>query len=149
MYKSNIARLLSLLLMLMLLVGCSSNQAVYEDEPISSETSSVAVRYPKPTIHLGQGRYSFNLIINHLDGLMQTYVIKTDKKIVGEALVELGLIKMGNDDYGLHISAVDGVTLDAAKDGKSWFFVIDYNVLGAVMQTEVTAAKECFMLEPR
>jgi len=149
MQKTVIIKLLSLLFALVLFVGCSSNQLYADEPPVSSANSSTATKYPKPIIKLGQGRHSFNLIITHLDGAMQLYTIRTDKKIVGEALVDLGLITMGNDDYGLHIKSVDGVTLDAEKDGKCWFFIIDANQAASVMQTEVSAAEEYFMLQPK
>ena len=148
MQKTVILRLLSLLFVLVMFVGCSNNQQ-YADESVSSAISSTATEYPKQNVKLGQGKYTFNLIINHPERMMKTYIIKTDKKIVGEALVDLGLITMGNDDYGLHIKTVDGITLDAEKDGKVWFLFIDANQAAAAMQTEVSAAEQYFLLQPQ
>ena len=148
MQKTVITRLLSSLLTLMLFVGCSSNQH-YADEPTSSAISSTETKYLNSIINLGQGKNSFFLLIEHPDGTMKQYKIKTDKQIVGEALVDLGLITMGNDDYGMHIKSVDGVTLDAEKDGKVWFLFIDANQVAAIMQTEVSAAEQYFLLQPQ
>ena len=54
-----------------------------------------------------------------------TFTIKTDKKTVGEALMELGLLEGDEGDYGLYVKKVNGITADYDKDQTYWALYID------------------------
>ena len=58
-------------------------------------------------------------------GKETAYQISTDKKTVGEALVELNLIAGEDSQYGLNVKTVNGVTVDYDKDGKYWAFYVN------------------------
>ena len=82
---------------------------------------------------------SFTVIVADLEGKETTFEYTSDKATVGEALVEEGLIKGHDTEYGLYVDSVNGVALDWDKDGKYWAFYIDgeYAMTG-VDATEIT-----------
>ena len=49
-----------------------------------------------------------------------TFTIKTDKKILGDALVEHGLIEGEEGPYGLYVKKVNGITADYDVDQSYW-----------------------------
>ncbi len=54
-----------------------------------------------------------------------TFTIKTDKKTVGEALVENDLIAGDEGAYGLYVKKVNGITADYDIDQSYWAFYIN------------------------
>lgn len=83
----------------------------------------------KPTVFkdgdsLGKGATQFTLEVVDLDGSTATATVNTDKKTVGEALQELGVLEGEQDIYGLYIKAVNGIPYDYEKDGVYWAFYI-------------------------
>ena len=54
-----------------------------------------------------------------------TFTIKTDKKTLGEALMEHGLIDGEEGMYGLYVKKVNGMRADYDKDKRYWAFYID------------------------
>ena len=58
--------------------------------------------------------------------------MSTDKKTVGEALLDANLISGENGAYGLYVKTVSGITYDYEKDGKYWAFYIngEYGMTG-------------------
>ena len=67
----------------------------------------------------------FTVVTTDLDGKETTHKIKTDAATVGEALIEEGLIKGHDTEYGLYVDEVNGIALDWDKDGKYWAFYIN------------------------
>ena len=61
-----------------------------------------------------------------------TFKIKTDKEMVGDALLENELIAGDDSEYGLYIKKVNGITADYDKDKAYWAFYVDgeYAVAG-------------------
>lgn len=51
-----------------------------------------------------------------------TFTIKTDKTILGDVLLEHGLIAGDMGDYGLYIKVVNGITADYDVDQSYWGF---------------------------
>ena len=101
-------------------------------------------RQTEPTVFtdgqsLGQGANKFTVTVVDLDGSTATAQVSTDQKTVGEALLELGLIKGEKGAYGLYIKAVNGIPYDYAADGAYWSFYIDgeYAMTG-VDKTDIT-----------
>ena len=68
---------------------------------------------------------SFTVVTTDLNRKETTHKIKTDAATVGEALVEEGLIKGHDTEYGLYVDEVNGIALDWDKDGKYWAFYIN------------------------
>ena len=54
-----------------------------------------------------------------------TFTINTDKKTVGEALVENKLIEGDQGAYGIYIKKVNGITADYDIDKSYWAFYIN------------------------
>lgn len=83
--------------------------------------------------------HTFTLEVTDLDGKVTKHEISTDKKTVGEALLEQGLISGDEGDYGLYVKTVDGLTLDYETDGKYWAFYVDGEyAMAGVDSTDIT-----------
>ncbi len=54
-----------------------------------------------------------------------TFTVKTDKKTVGEALFEHGLIEGDGGPYGLYIKKVNGILADYDANQRYWAFYVD------------------------
>lgn len=103
-----------------------------EDANVSSAPTATEVQVKE----LGEGATQFTFIVNN--GKEETeFLINTDKKTVGEALLELELIAGDQSEYGLYVKSVNGVTADYDKDGTYWAFYID----GEYAQTGVDATE--------
>lgn len=83
----------------------------------SPDTSS-AVQEGKVT-ELGQGSKQFYLVVTDKDNNQTGYSIKTDKKTVGEALLELEIID------AMYIKSVNGIVADYDVDKTYWGFFIN------------------------
>ena len=51
-----------------------------------------------------------------------TFTVKTDKQILGDALLDNGLIAGEESTYGLYVKEVNGMTADYDTDGLYWAF---------------------------
>lgn len=100
----------------MLLSGCKGDAAKKDTSSVVSAVDGGA---------LGDGKAEFTLTVDKGDGKKTAYKIKTDKKIVGDALQELGLIAGEQGEFGLYVKTVDGLTLDYDKDKMYWAFYIN------------------------
>ena len=72
-----------------------------------------------------EGKTAFTFTVKYEDGKAESEVIKTDKKTVGEALLDKGLISGSDSEYGLMVDTVKGVRADYNKDKAYWAFYID------------------------
>ncbi len=137
--KANILkRMLSFILCIMLITAIAlsgSGCTAYNTYKSVTETGSSAEAEIET---MGEGATEFNFTVTNAEGESTAYIIKTDKKTVGDALLELGLIEGDAGPYGLYVKTVDGVTLDFEKDGKYWAFYVngEYAVSG-VDATEI------------
>ncbi len=137
MEKTNIKKILSLLLCFVLFVaialfvtGCSDKKDVVVVEP-KTET----VENTEKPIEEG---VSFKFAVTHKDGSEKEFDISTDKKTVGEALLEEGLIAGEDSQYGLYVLTVDGETVNYDEDGYYWSFLINGEyAMSGVDSTEI------------
>lgn len=92
------------------------------------------------TEHVGEGATQFLFTATLLDGTEKAYHVSTDKTIVGDALVEVGLISGTEGAYGLYVNTVCGEKHLYEEDGKYWAFYVDgeYAMTG-VDATELVA----------
>ncbi len=86
---------------------------------------------------LGEGKTVFTFTVIDTEDSETQFEIHTDKKTVGEALSELGLIEGEESTYGLYVKTVNGITLDYDKDGIYWAFYIN----GEYAQTGVDSTQ--------
>lgn len=100
--KRTLAVLLSIVLLLALLCGCTP-----KDDNASSE--------PK----------TFTLEIVYEDGKTEEINVTSTEKYVGSALINEGIIEGEDGKYGMYIKSVNGVEADFEKTGTYWAFYID------------------------
>lgn len=74
---------------------------------------------------LGEGETMFLLTVADADGNEEAFEVHTDKTVVGEALMELGLLEGEDGPYGLYVKKVNGIEADYEKNGTYWAFYID------------------------
>ena len=140
MNKNSMKKLLSFTLcivliaaMALLATGCSDNNTETPGTSASTNTTEQATGASDATettqtqgvIEKGEGSTAFQFQVTDLDGTTTNFLIKTDKKTVGEALLELDLITGDNSAYGLYVKSVNGVTADYDKDHTYWAFYIN------------------------
>ena len=112
--KSNFMCILLVVCILFCTASCARTESgSVSEQPIIQETE------------LGEGKTQFLLTVADADENEYTYSINTDKKTVGEALLELEYISGEEGPYGLYIKTVNGITADFNDGGKYWAFYID------------------------
>ena len=103
----------------------------------SSETPD-----PNPPTVKGEGATVFYFNVVDKDGKETKFEIHTDKTVVGEALLELGLIEGDMGDYGLYVKKVNGITADYDVDASYWGFYINGEyAMSGVDTTPITAGE--------
>ena len=122
--KKAIKQILSLLLVLLCLLclfGCSKEEKDLWENALYTENTT-----------LGEGEKTITVEVEAADRTV-TFTVKTNKKTVGEALMELGLLTGEDGDYGLYIKTVNGILADYDKNQRYWAFYIDgeYAMTGA------------------
>ncbi len=149
MKKFNAKKLFCLLLSLALIaVMAFAMQACTQEKPkdgesISTESTASSTQDLQMSTEktvLGEGAVQFLFNVTHKDGSVKQFEINTDKKTVGEALLDLKLIAGDDGEYGLYVKTVDGETLGYDKDQMYWAFYENGNYASkGVDQTEITA----------
>ena len=88
----------------------------------------------------GEGAAVFYFTVKDVDNTVTRFEIHTNKKTVGEALLELGLIAGDPSDWGLYVTTVNGITADWDTEKAYWAFYIgeEYAQTG-VDATEIVA----------
>ena len=94
----------------------------------------------------GEGATVFYFNVVDKDGAETKFEIHTDKTVVGDALLELGLIEGEEGDYGLYIKKVNGITADYETDGTYWAFYVgdEYGMTGVDMTNIEAGATYAF-----
>lgn len=140
-------KLVSILLALVLVLSMAACNAKPAEQPTDAQTDPVQTTVPadttvpvettvpvqndpvptppadvtRPAIEdLGDGAVSFTFIATLPEEDVRTFVIHTDAKTVGEALLSMGLIDGEDSEWGLYVKRVCDVTLDYETDGMWW-----------------------------
>ena len=122
--------------MALFVTGCSNNNTSGDSTPENPETNqSTESGIPADVTVKGEGNTSFYFHVTDLEGTVTKFLVKTDKKTVGEALLENALITGDPSDYGLYVTSVNGLTADWATENAYWAFYIN----GEYAQTGVDA----------
>ena len=103
-----------------LIVALGIGVSVYNKISTPSETLSQS-----KNAEVGKGETSFAFSVIDADGKETKLLVRTDKKTVGEALLDAGLISGEDGPYGMYVKSVNGTTLDYDTHGKYWAFYID------------------------
>lgn len=141
-FKKKLICVLSFVLiavMALTMFGCSK-----ADEGETPETTDAIVQAVDRQV-MGEGKLSFNFNVTDAEGNVSYFEIHTDKKTVGEALMELDIIE---SDDGL-VKTINEKTYDYEKDGKYWAFYINgvYGTTGVETTNIVTGATYEFKAE--
>ena len=136
MQKTNVKKTLSALVCAVLIAamalgtfGCSNTK---QNEPFTEVTLSAT-----PS-EVGNGSTKFTFKATDADGKTTIFNVSTDKKTVGEALQDAGVISGEEGAYGLYVKTVNGITLDYEKDGMYWaFYINDEMAMTGVDSTEI------------
>ena len=67
---------------------------------------------------------TFTLTVVGPDGTSTEHTVTSDADNLGEALLNEGIIEGTEDQYGLYITAVNGITADFNTDGAYWALYI-------------------------
>lgn len=105
------------------MTGCQS-QDNSETTASSASTEAAPTAFANDSV-IGEGATQFKFSVTDADKKTSNFEIHTDKKTVGEALEEVGMIKGENGAYGLYVKTVNGMTFDYDKDGKYWAFYVN------------------------
>jgi len=131
--KKIMFRLLGMMLIASIAAGCSSKgknetpSQVQNTESLSQTemlNTDEAVSELQENV-IGEGAVEFLFMVVDKDGNETAFEIHTDKEIVGDALLEEGLIAGEEGQYGLYVKTVNGITADYDTDGTYWAFYID------------------------
>ncbi|MBO7519887.1 MAG: DUF4430 domain-containing protein [Clostridia bacterium] len=140
MKKRNlILRVSSLVITLALIAAMALCMTSCGKTATADETSSPAQTTTVKPEELGEGATQFNFSVTDADGKTSEYVIKTDKTMLGDALLEAGIIPEEEQKTGF-INTVNGVTLNWDTDKAYWaLYVGDGYAEKGVNETEITA----------
>lgn len=68
---------------------------------------------------------NFTVKVEHLDGSVKTFEYSSQKAMLGDALLEEGLISGYESQYGLTVTTVDGTYYDWESSNTYWALYID------------------------
>ncbi len=86
---------------------------------------------------LGKGAKTVTVEIKAEDKAVK-FTVKTDKKTVGEALLEHGLIEGENGDFGIYIKTANGMLADYDVDQTYWaVYIGDEKAMTGVDSIEI------------
>lgn len=113
-----------------------------QTEEVSDDTEVTAddAASDEKLVVVGEGEVQFVFEIVDGEGNVTKMAVNTDKKTVGEALVDNELVEGEDSEYGLYVKTVNGITADYDVDQTYWAFYIDgeYATTG-VDQTDIEA----------
>ena len=155
-FKSN-RKLISSLLCMMLIVAmafttvaCKTNDNGANSQSVAeAQTTEAQTTAETENTVLGEGQTKFAFVVADKDGNETNFEIHTDKTVVGEALLEVGLIEGETSEYGLFVKSVNGITADYNVDQTYWAFYVngEYATAGVDTTTIEEGATYSFRVE--
>ena len=119
--KPVLTKLLSLILAIITLGACVLALSSCKKESTDTIWESATYKEDKT---LGEGATSFTLTVKAGEKSV-VFTIKTDEKIIGEALQKLSVVEGEEGPYGLYVKKVNGILADYDTDGTYWAFYKD------------------------
>lgn len=140
-----VASLMSVLMCVLLMFTLSAcEEAPADSDSTLSQHNSVVTTAPDEyasvwedavytkNITIGEGKNSFYLEVKAEDRSI-TFLVNTDKTVVGDALLENNIIAGDEGPYGLYVKYVNGMLADYDVNSAYWAFYKD----GELMSTGV------------
>lgn len=138
MQKTQMKKILSLILCMVLIAAMALTVTGCSDK-ITQTPEVTSASYESGSV-LGEGATSFTFTVTDREGKESTFEVRTDREIVGEALLDTGIIAGEDGDFGLYIKSVNGITADYDADGTYWAFYINGEyAMSGVDTTDVEA----------
>ena len=118
--------------------GQTQNQTENQTDDQTENNAPVDEPQNEATV-IGEGQKQFAFSVIDLEGNETKFIVKTDKKTVGEALLDAKLIEGEEGPYGLYVKKVNGIVADytayisiyySSKMNditKAWFGVSSFN----------------------
>lgn len=135
MQTTRISKPLSLILSIVLIAamalfttGCNdskNSESSGSSSSVVSESTAESADASSDITVIGEGAVKFSFNVTDSTGTEKKFEVHTDKKTVGEALLDVNLISGDESEYGLYVKTVDGITADFDKDGVYWAFYVD------------------------
>ncbi|MBQ7968269.1 MAG: DUF4430 domain-containing protein [Clostridia bacterium] len=129
---TKLRRLLSVILCIALIavwalitVGCSNKTEKPQTDDLPSNNDLQNGEIQNDVTVVGEGQKQFYFSVIELSGKETNFIVKTNKKTVGEALVDVKLIEGEQGAYGLYVKKVNGIVADYDVDKTYWSFNID------------------------
>ena len=146
----NFKRIFALILCIVLVAavalfaqGCKKTEGESPETTDSVTTAADTTEKAEDTNVLGEGEKQFTFKVVDKDGKETVFTINTDKKTVGDALLELELIEGEDGDYGLYVKEVNGIVADYNVDQTYWaFYVNGEYAMSGVDTTEIENGAE-------
>ena len=132
------------------MTGCGGGKETPVTTTQQAVTTTTTTAVTKPTAtQLGVGLTKFTFQVVDIDGNRTDFVISTDEKTVGEALLNLSLIEGEQQAVGFYVKTVNGITADYDVDRTYWAFYIDgaYAMTGVDTTDVVDGATYQFKVE--
>ena len=82
---------------------------------------------------------TFTFVVTDENGVETSFTVTTFQNIVGDALLEEGLIEGEEGPYGLYVKKVNGILADYEQTNTYWAFYVDGKyALSGVDTTQIT-----------
>lgn len=148
MNKTRLLKSLSLILGIVLIAAMALFATGCEADNNADNSANVGQTSGDVTV-MGEGETVFDFSVVDKDGNETKFEIHTDKTVVGEALLELGLIAGDNGDFGLYVKTVNGITADYDANQTYWAFYIngEYAMTGVDKTDIVSGDSYAFKVE--
>ena len=135
--KTTIKSTVSLFLVLAIALcfaGCGAKKDPWKDATYLEDTT------------LGEGAKTVTVEVKAEEKTV-TFTVKTDKEILGDALLDVGLLEGEESSYGLYVKKVNGIRADYDKDGRYWAFYIDGAYASTGVDTTTITEGSLYRLE--
>ncbi len=140
--QSQSRKKLSFVLCMVLIAAMALFTTGCNDNP-SQETTQKVVTLEESQV-VGEGKTTFGFSVVDKDGTETCFEVHTDKEIVGEALMDCGLIEGEAGPYGLYVKAVNGIIADYDVDQTYWAFYVNGEYATSGVDTTVITEGETY-----
>ena len=149
MKRTKFTKLLSFILCFVLVAAIAlfANGCGAKKNNAPDKTPDTVQNVSEEITKLGKGEKTFSFTVKDADGKETKFEIKSDKKTVGDALTEQGLISGTTSEYGLMVDTVMGIRADYNKDKAYWAFYVGGEYASSGVDSTELVEGELYMFE--